>query len=189
MPRACTVCGHENSREIDQLLTRSANSQTPGMSLSMISARFDCSTQSLSRHRRLHLSRRVLHALRITNETSSTDLIDGLVESLNDLALMRSNSLLNGQTALAIRASTEMRSTSEFLLGIGMTDTDMTRELKFGQHVARAVARAVQRAPEIVPMLAAELRAVGEGDAAEDLEIVAANAATSTQQLEQANDF
>ena len=189
MPRACTVCGHENSREIDQLLTRSTNPAMPVMSLSGLSSRFDLSTQALSRHRRLHLSRRIMHELRITNETASTDLIDGLVESLNDLALMRSNSLLNGQTALAIRASTEMRSTAEFLLGIGLEDTDVTKELRFGQHVARAVARAVQHAPEIAPILAAELRLVGEGDAAEDLELVAANAATSTQQLELNNDF
>jgi hypothetical protein len=130
-----------------------------------------------------------MHALRITNETSSTDLIDGLVESLHDLALMRSNSLMNGQVALAIRASTEMRSTSEFLLGIGLEDTDVTKELRFGQHVAGAVALAVRDHPEIAGAIAFELRRQGEHAAAEDLEMVAANATTSTLELENDNDF
>jgi hypothetical protein len=189
MPRACTVCGHTNSREIDQLLTRSTNGARPGMSLSAISARFDCSVQSLSRHRRLHLSMRILHSLRVTENTTSTDLVEGLVEALADLSLMRSSSLMSGQTALAIRATTELRSLSEYLIGIGLTDSDLTKELRFGQHLANAVAHAVRDNPEIVGAISAALRRVGEAGAAEDLELVAANAATSIQQLEQANDF
>jgi hypothetical protein len=132
---------------------------------------------------------RILHELRVTQNTASTDLVEGLVEALGDLSLMRSSSLMNGQTALAIRATTELRALTEYLLGIGLEDTTLTRELRFGQHVAGAVARAVQHAPEIAPMLVAELRAIGEGGAADDLELVAANAATSSQQLELNNDF
>jgi hypothetical protein len=187
--RQCTICTHENARELDALLLRNKNGTSPGMSLSMIATRFDCSVQSLSRHRRLHLSMRILHSLRVTETTSSTDLIEGLTEALADLSLMRSSSLMSGQTALAIRATTELRSLSEYLIGIGLTDSDLTKELRFGQHLASAVAHAVRDHPEVVGAISAALRNVGETDAADDLELVAANATPTTQELETRNDF
>lgn len=182
MARACAACNHPQSAALDRDSVRGT------ISVRDLARKYGISESSAYRHKQNHLQRRLLAELRTSDTIRTTDLLEMLSESLTDLSTVRASAMLSGQSALAVRAGAELRATVEFLLSLGIEDTTVVNELKWGGHIATAIARAANRAPEFGELVAAELRLLGELQSAADLDLVIAAAPTS-QELETRNDF
>lgn len=173
MPRACTVCSHKSHEAIDEALVG-------GTTFSEITARYGVSKDSLSRHKKAHLSPSLAKVYAERIATRQTESLLDRVEALADKAeTILDAATADGKPSISIAAIRELRGTLE-LLG------KITGELKDGPSVVfnlvaspewRSVQSAILRA--LTPYdeaLAAVVAALSAHDALPDSAIAALEA-------------
>ena len=178
MSRACSVCTSPNALKIDKSLF----SNEP---VASVASSNGLSESAVRRHARNHVHATILREIHATNSTSSTDILERLVEALDDVSAVRSAALLSGQSGVLLRAAGATQSIATSLLGYLGQDGDLgiLRQLKVGEAFARAVAGAIRADPTIAPEIAEQLRLSHDPDVIATADVVdrLANIATKKE--------
>ncbi len=109
MPRACTICTHDQKQEIDRALLE-------GQTLRSISQQFAVSTWALARHRDSgHIPAAIIKALEVEEVADASDLL-GQMQRLHARTLsILSDAELRGDQRTALAAVREARGNLELL--------------------------------------------------------------------------
>ncbi|MGV8976545.1 MAG: hypothetical protein ACOH17_00720 [Cellulomonas sp.] len=168
MARPCLTCGSGERRDIEA-------SMLAGTSMQQISARFEISRAALFRHQAHCLRANLLSSLRVSENVGSVDLLEHLTEVLGDLSAARSAAMLTGRTSDVIRAAAATTTVVSVLMDkIGLESTEVVREMREADDLARSVAAVVRASPGLAAPLSAALRLRGQTDAASALDALAA---------------
>lgn len=173
MSRICRTCGSSERREIESLMLA-------GTRMEQISARFEISRAALFRHQARCLRANLLSSLRVSENVGSVDLLEHLTEVLTDLSAARSAAMLTGRTSDVVRAGAATTAVVSVLMDkIGLESTEVIRELREADDLARSIAAVVRASPGLAAPLSAALRLRGQTDAADALDALALAAAAS----------
>lgn len=163
MPRNCIACSHPQRPALDAELVAGAR-------MADVSRAFDVSVSALNRHKQNHLTT-ILRSLVASDTFQTTDLIERLAASLNDLSAIRAQALASGNSASVIRAAAVSNSLISTLLDrMGIDDLSVAQELVTANKIFEATARAMRREPAFGLLLAEQLKYVGVHDEAHAIE-------------------
>ena len=107
MPRACTICTHNQRGKIEQALLK-------GESVRVVAARFGTSTSTLQRHK-AHLPAELVRAKQAAEVSQSDDLLQKVANLENDARRIQRKAEAAGDLRTAVSAIRELTRVIELL--------------------------------------------------------------------------
>jgi hypothetical protein len=146
------------------------------VSVSRISLAYGISVDSLRRHSLAHAGPALRAALAAREGLAVTDLVARVLAVADDALEIRRQALEAGRFRDATRAGdSEVRALAVVTARFGIDDADVLDLLRAAEKLTIAVGRATRAQPEFGQAVAAQLRALGALDDAEDIERIVAN--------------
>jgi hypothetical protein len=178
MARPCRTCTSPSRLEIEAKMLA-------GTRMDDLARSFKISRAALYSHKNRCLSANLLSSLRAAEDVGAIDLLEALTEVLGDLAAARGSAMMTGRTSDVVRAASATTAVVSVLMDkIGLDSTEVIRELRDADDLARSVAAVVRDSPDLAAPIAAALRQRGQAEAAAALQAVADLARLTTERIE-----
>lgn len=150
--------------------------------LRAIASRYGLGESSVQRHiANGHTEAALPRTRRVSAEVAPSELLLKLAEVLDDLDAVRQHALARGNAGLLLRSARETAAVVKLMASdLRLDSTELGRDLKTAEDLARAVAVVARREPSLGYAVAVQLRTAGHTEAADELERQADSAKVTT---------